>query len=253
MWCTVGDRKHVVFRYTKDGSGEEGPWKYLAGRKGYLQADAANIFDRLYDGQKAEATEVGCWSHARRRLYELLDSDVRVAYPLKLIAQLYRVEDLADRRGLSPPERLALRQRRSKGIVDRYQRWITRTASREPPASALASACRYSLNQWAALTRFLEDSILPLDNNLCEGQIRSLAVGRRNYLFAGSDAGAERAATLYSLLRTCALCGVDSFAYLVGVLGKLASGWPERRIDELLPENWSAARKMASPQAQPVG
>jgi transposase len=252
MWCSVGDRRYVLFRYTRDGTGEEGPWKHLAGREGYLQADAANIFDRLYDGQRARAIEVGCWAHARRKLHELVEVDLRVAYPLKLIAQLYRIEDLADRRGASPPDRLKLRRERSQAIIDRYQRWVADTASREPPASNLAKACAYSANHWEALTRFLQDGILPLDNSRCEQQIRSLALGRRNFLFAGSDAGAENAATLYSLLRTCALHDVDSYAYLVDVLRKIASGWPQHRIDELLPENWSPPAPAVTGTDQPT-
>lgn len=239
MWCHVGDRKHVVFKYAVDGSGEQGPWKHLAGRQGYVHADGANIFDRLYNGGCAEASEVGCWSHARRKYYDLLKSDPRVAYGLQLIGQLYRVEDLADRRQATPEERLVLRQSRSRGITERYRRWLGRTLAKEPPASALAKACSYSVNRWSALTRFLEDGRLPLDTNLCEQQIRSLAVGRRNYLFAGSDAGAERAAVLYSLLRTCALNGVDTFAYLKDVLQKIAEGWSQLRLHELLPENWT--------------
>jgi transposase len=241
MWCSVGDRRYVVFRFAPDGTGEKGPWDYLQGREGYVQADASNVFDRIFEGEGSQATEVGCLAHARRKLHDLLDSDVRVAYPLKLIAQLYQVEDLADRRGLSPPERLELRQQRSAKIADRYHRWLLRTLEVEPPASALAKACSYSLNHWVALTRFLSDGVLQLDNNLCEQQIRSLALGRRNYLFAGSDDGAHHAAVLYSLLRTCALHRVKPFPYLADVLRKLASGWPNSRLDELLPENWSPA------------
>jgi transposase len=252
MWCSVGDRRNVVFRYAKDGSGEEGPWRYLEGRRGYVQADAANVFDRLYNGRKAEATEVGCLAHARRKYYELVDSDVRVAYPLQLIAQVYQVEDLADRRKFSPEERLELRRSRSAPILDRYHRWLLRMSSREPPASVLAKACGYSLKHWEALTRFLQDGILPLDNNLCESQIRSLALGRRNYLFAGSDAGAERSAILYSLMRTCALHRVDAFAYLADILRKLAARWPAKRLDELLPENWSPPPKDPSPETSPA-
>lgn len=238
MWCLVGDRKYAVLLYARDGTGEEGPWRYLEGREGYLQADASNVFDRLYNGDRARAVEVGCWAHARRRLHDLVESDARAAYPLQLIAQLYRIEDLADRRGSTLEQRLGLRRNRSRAIADRYHRWIRRTLENEPPSSALAKACAYSLNHWTALTRFLEEARLALDNNLCELQIRSLAVGRRNYLFAGSDEGAERAAILYSLLRTCALHGIDTFAYLIDLLRKLAGGWPQRRIDELLPENW---------------
>lgn len=251
MWCCVGERKHVFFRYAKDGSGEEGPWRFLEGRRGYVQADAASVFDRLYNGKKGEATEVGCLAHARRKFYELVDTDLRVAYPLKLIGQLYQVEDQADRRRLTAEERLVLRQGRSVPIIGRYQRWLLHTISREPPASALAKACAYSLKNWAALTRFLQDGILPLDNNLCEQQIRSLALGRRNYLFAGSDAGVHRAAILYSLMRTCALHGVDAQAYLTDVLRKLASGWPAKQIDELLPQSWSPSEQDVTAQASP--
>jgi len=256
MWCFVGDEKYVVFKYAPTGSGEDGPWKFLAGREGYLQADAASVFDRLYNGAKAHATEVGCWAHARRKFHALADSDARVAYPLKLISQLYRVEDLADRRGLDAEARQRLRQERALPILERLDRWLQRTIMSEPPASALARACGYSLKQWVALTEFIHDGLLALDNNCCERQIRSLAVGRKNYLFAGSDAGAERAAILYSLLRTAALAGIDTYAYLIKLLERLAAGWPQRRIDELLPENHIPAvqpAETAAPELQPIG
>ncbi len=249
MWCLVGDERYCVFRYARDGTGEEGPWKYLAGREGYVLADASNIFDRLFNGQVAQAVEVGCWSHARRKLHELLESDVRAAYPVKPIGQLYRIEGLADTRGCTPEQRLELRRSRSRGIVERYHRWLHRTLEVEPPESNLAKGCAYSIHHWGALTRFLEDGRLPLDNNLCELQIRSLAVGRRNYLFAGSDAGGEWAATLYSLLRTCALQGIDTYAYFVDLLRKLASGWSQLRIDELLPDLWAAQHPETTPAA----
>ena len=256
MWCFVGDEKYVVFQYAPTGSGEDGPWKFLAGREGYLQADAASVFDRLYNGAKAHATEVGCWAHARRKFYTLTDTDLRVAYPLKLISQLYRVEDLADRRGLDAEAREVLRRERASPILERLDRWLQRTVLSEPPASALAKACGYSLKQWTALTEFLHDGWLPLDNNCCERQIRSLALGRKNYLFAGSDAGAERAAILYSLLRTAALAGIDTYAYLIKLLERLAAGWPQRRIDELLPENHVPAvqpTETAAAEPLPVG
>ena len=249
MWCTVGDRKYVMFRFAPTGSGEDGPWKFLAGRSGYMQADASNIFDRLFNGDRGAATEVGCWAHARRKLYALVDSDVRAAYPLELIGKLYRVESLADRRQLSPQQRRKLRAERSTSLLERLHHWLVRTAAKEPPESALHKACAYSLNHWQALTRFLEDGSLALDNNFCELQIRTLALGRKNFLFAGSDAGAERAAILYSLLRTAAVQGVDTYAYLIDLLEKLAAGWPASRIEELLPENWAAARNSSTPES----
>jgi len=126
------------------------------------------VFDRLYNGAKANATEVGCWAHARRKFHVLADSDTRVAYPLKLISQLYRLEDLADRRGLDAEAREPLRTDRSSPILERLDRWLQRTVMNEPPTSALAKACAYGLKQWVALTEFLGDGLLKLDNNCCE-------------------------------------------------------------------------------------
>lgn len=235
IWCAVGDEQYVGFRYAVTGTGEDGPWRFLAGREGYHQADAAPVYDRIYDGQVANATEVGCWAHARRRFEALRDTDSRVAYPLQLIAQLYRVETLADRRALDAAAREELRQQRSRPILERLTRWITRTSSDEPPESTLAKACAYVVNHQEALLQFLGDGHLPLDNNLCERQLRSVAVGRKNYLFAGSDRAAERAAILYTVVRTAALAKIDVYAYLTRVLTKIAEGWPQSRLDDLLP------------------
>jgi len=243
MWSYVGDEQQVVFRFSPSGSGEDGPWEHLRGRQGYIQADAATVFERLYNGKCASGTEVGCWAHARRKFYNLHDSDPRVAYPLELIGKLYKIERTADARSLCAEARAALRRQRSSGILERLKRWLNKTKGREPPKSLLHKACAYSLNQWEALTRFLEDGHLRLDNNLCELQLRSLAIGRKNYLFAGSDAGAERAAILYTILRTCALQKIDCCSYLLDVIAKLAAGWPAQRIDELLPSAWAAAHR----------
>lgn len=247
VWCHVGDGRDVVFRYAETGTGEEGPWTHLAGRTGYIQADAATVFDRIFNGKKGTAIEVGCLAHARRKLFALKDTDPRVAYGLELFGKVYRVEKEADAKGMTPEERRGLRERKTRAILDRYRKWLTRMVAQEPPASAFHKACAYSLKHWTALTRFLEDGRLKPDNNDCERQIRSLAVGRKNYLFAGSDAGAERAAILYSILRTCALHGVDGFVYLTDVLGKLAARWPHSRIDELLPGNWHPAEAAPEP------
>jgi len=241
MWCYVGDQRDVVFRYTPTGEGATGPWEFLAGRTGYVQADAASVFDRVFNGRVTSAVEVGCWSHSRRKLMELQDTDCRVAYPLKLIARLYRIEHLADAKGLLPDERAALRQERSQPVLDKLKRWLAATHGSEPPASDLAKAVAYMINHWVALTRFVQDGRLKLDNNLCEQQLRAIALGRNNFLFFGSHRAAERAAVLYSITRTCALRGVSPLSYLTDVLRKLAAGWPQSRIDELLPDRWQAA------------
>lgn len=249
MWAHVSEdvaQRVVVFRYAADGTGDEGPWKNLAGRQGYFQADAASIFDRCFDGTVASAVEVGCWAHARRKFFELIETDSRAAIPMKLIAGLYQVERLADVRELDADARRELRQDKSRRILDRLEKWLDDIRGREPPASAMAKAVNYALNHWDALSRFLEHGRLPLDNTLCEQQIRPVAVGRHNYLFVGGDIGGERAATLYSIIRTCALNGVNPVEYLVDVFGKLASNWPNRRIGELTPYGWAKAKKAAN-------
>jgi hypothetical protein len=238
MWCYVGDDRDVLFRYTPTGEGETGPWTFLAGREGYIQADASNVFDRLFNGEVAKAVELGCWSHARRKLVALEETDCRVAYPLKLIARLYRIEHLADARGLAPKARARLRQERSSPVLEKVRRWFAATCASEPPSTELAKAAAYALNHWTALTRFVDDGRISPDNNLCEQQLRDIAQGRKNYLFAGSHGAARRAARLYSLTRTCIQYGVPPERYFTDVLGKLAAGWPETRLDELLPHRW---------------
>jgi transposase len=241
MWSYLGDDRDVVFRYTPTGKGATGPWEFLAGRKGYIQADAANVFDRLFNGQAAAAVELGCWSHGRRRLVALQDTDCRVAYPLKLIARLYRIEHLADARGLTPEGRAEIRRERSRPVLEKLKRWYLATRASEPPSTDLAKAAGYVLNHWEALTRFVEDGRASLDNNLCEQQLRDIALGRKNYLFAGSHDAARRAAALYSLTRTCTQYGVPPLAYFTDVLTKLANGWSVDRLEELLPHRWHAA------------
>lgn len=238
VWAYIGDDRDVLFRYTPTGEGATGPWTFLKGRTGYIQADAANVFDRLFNGAVAQAIEVGCWSHGRRRLVAMRDTDCRVAYPLKLIARLYRVEHLADARGLPPDERLALRQARAAPIVERVFGWAALTRQHEPPSSDLARAAGYLVNHHRALSRFLDDGRLGLDNNVCESQLRDIALGRKNFLFAGSHQAAARAANLYSLTRTCAQYGLPPFEYLADVLRKLANGWSTKRLEELLPHRW---------------
>jgi transposase len=238
MWAYIGDDRDVLFRYTPTGEGATGPWEFLAGRTGYIQADASNVFDRLFDGQAAAAVELGCWSHGRRRLVALQDTDCRVAYPLKLIGRLYRIEHLADARELTPEARAKLRGERSQPVLEKLKRWFVATSQSEPPSSDLAKAAAYPLNHWEALTRFVKDGRVSLDNNLCEQQLRDIALGRKNYLFAGSHDAARRAAALYSLTRTCARYGVPPLPYFTDVLAKLASGWDPDRLEELLPHRW---------------
>lgn len=243
MWCYVGypggtGKRLCAYRYARTGAGADGPWKHLQGQTGYVQADAANVFDRLFNGKVANAIEVGCWAHARRKLHELLESDPRVAKPLQRIAAVYRIEKAARLNDMGPETRLDLRRRKATRHVEWLQKWLKKTSGREPPQSGMGKACRYWLNHWDALTCFLEDGRIELDNTEVERQIRALALGRKNYLFAGSHAAAERSATIYSLLRSCDLADIDATDWMEDVLVRLAGGWPQSRIGELLPHRW---------------
>jgi hypothetical protein len=247
IWAYVGDDRDVLFRYTQTGEGATGPWDFLAGRTGYIQADASNVFDRLFNGRVATATELGCWAHGRRRLVALQDTDCRVAYPLQLIGRLYRIEHLADLHQLPPGARSELRQERSTPVLDKLKRWFGATHASEPPSTELRKAADYVLNHWAALTRFVTDGRVSLDNNVCEQQLRDIALGRKNFLFAGSHEAAKRAAALYSLMRTCAQYGVPPLPYFTEVLAKLARGWDADRLDELLPHRWRLSENAPPP------
>ena len=170
----------------------------------------------------------------------LQDTDCRVAYPLKLIGRLYRIEHLADAQQLTPEARAALRQARSTPVLAKLSHWFVATQQSEPPSTELAKAAAYALNHWTALTRFVADGRVSLDNNLCEQQLRAIALGRKNYLFAGSHDAARRAAALYSLTRTCTQYGVPPLPYFTDVLTTLARGWKAARLAELLLPRWHA-------------
>lgn len=235
IWAYIGDDKDVLFKYTETGEGVTGPWKLLAGRTGYVQADAASVHDRLFNGKVASATEIGCWAHTRRRFVALMDTDCRVAYPLTLIRRMYRLEDLADARRCDVDGRAQIRKERTVPVLEKLHRWLVTTHANEPPRSDLAQASKYALNHWQALTRFVEEGRVDLDNNLCEQQLRDIALGRKNFLFAGSHDAARRMAATYSLTRTCAQHGVPPLPYFTEVLRRLGHGWPVNRLDELLP------------------
>jgi transposase len=230
MWAYLGDQSWVAYDY-RPTRAASGPCAFLGLRAGWVQADAAGAFDPLF--ALGRAKEAGCWSHARRYYVEALETDRRAALAIAWIGQLFEVErEAADK---TSDERLALRQARSRPVVEELGRWIAETSKTTPPKSPLGKALYYAAHQWTPLTRFLEDGRLELHNNACERALRRIAVGRNNWLFAGSDAGGERAAVIYTVLGTCRLRGIDPCAWVRDVLEKLASGWKQARIAELLP------------------
>jgi transposase len=236
IWPYLGDSHHpvVVHHYTPT-RGRDGPAKFLEGYKGYLQADAYSVYDAFFKPARG-LTEVGCMMHMRRYFYKALDSDQeRMGKALHLIAKLYRIEDRA--KGLSAAERFALRQRLSAPVMAKLHAYLLRIREEVLPKSRGARAVRYALNQWEALTRFLEDGDLEIDNGATERVNRDIAIGRTNWTFFGSDEGGKTAAVLMSFIASCKRCRVEPFAWFRDVLSRIAT-YPVHRLTELLPHNW---------------
>lgn len=236
IWPYLGDAHHpvVVHHYTPT-RGRGGPAGFLEGYKGYLQADAYCVYDAFFKPARG-LIEVGCMMHMRRYFYKALDSDAeRMGKALHLIARLYWVEDRA--RGLGAEERLALRQRLSAPVMRKLHAYLLQIREEILPKSPAARAVRYALNQWDALTRFLQDGDLAIDNGATERANRDVALGRGNWTFFGSDEGGKTAAVLMSFIATCKRCRVEPFAWFRDVLARIATH-PVNRLSELLPHNW---------------
>ncbi len=236
LWPHIDMVNNVYFDYTTTRS-REGPEQMLGGYQGYIQADAFNGYDNLYGPGKA--TEVGCWAHARRKFDEALATDpLRANEMLALIAQLYVIEKKAREEHLDAEGTKGLRQKFSQPILEKEIKPLLESWGREVlPKSPIGKAVTYAMNQWEALNRYLENGILSIDNNVSERVIKLVALGRKNWLFSGSDEGAQRAAILYSLIASCKLCAIDPFVYLRDVLERINTH-PANRIEELTPPRW---------------
>lgn len=236
------------YRYSPDRKGEH-PGAHLKHFRGTLQADAYSGWAALYgderddDREGARIKEAACWAHARRPWWDLYLSsgrseDTVAAEALRRIRELYRIEH--EIRGQPPDHRRQQRQARAGPLLEELHDWLEGILARVSRKSALAEAARYSLARWPALTRYVDDGALEIDNNAAERALRGVALGRNNYLFMGSDGGGERAAAMYSLVETAKLNGLDPEAYLRAVLQRIAEH-PINRIDELLP--WNIGRE----------
>lgn len=236
----------VWYKFTPDRSGMH-PQTELKSFTGLLQADAYAGYEKLYVGNTIQ--EVACWAHFRRKIFENhqtsptpLTTDL-----LERIAALYRIE--ADVRGQPPDLRRQRRQEMTRPLIDELRVVIDDALRRLSPKAAMAKALAYGRKRWLALTRFVENGSAEIDNNIAERAMRSIAIGRKNWLFAGSKAGGERAAAIYSVIETAKLNGIKPQAYIADVIEKIANGWPASRWDELMPWNWQPAQQPQIAQA----
>jgi transposase len=248
LWGYVGDEETAAYLYASTGrktaqkKGELGPEDMLKLRSGYTVADASNVFDASF--KRDELIECGCNMHARRYFVKALDGgDQRAALPLAAYKTLYDIEE--DIKESTADVKLAARQARSKPVFDELVAWAKVHQPHEPPTSPMGSALRYLINHQLALGRFLDDGVIPIDNGIVERLHVRAALTRKNFLFAGSDVGGERAAIAFTILGCCALAGVDPFEYLSDVLPQLARRVRLRDLPDLLPARWKAARDTA--------
>ena len=249
LWVLVRDERAwgstappaAFYRYSADRKGEHAE-VLLGSCRGFLHADAYAGFGGLYEPDpatgQARLVEVACWSHARRKLYDVHQATASpiARDALDRIAELFAIEKAI--RGQPSDRRLAVRQERARPLLDELKRFLDTSLGRISSKSSLAQAVRYATSRWDALSRFITDGRLEMSNNAAERAIRPLALGRKNYLFAGADAGGERAAVLYTIIETAKLNGLDPEAYLADILARIADH-PAKRIDQLLPWRWT--------------
>lgn len=239
LWGYCGDRDHpyVCYFYSPDRGGEH-PARHLEGFASFLVVDAYTGYDALF--RTGRIVEILCWAHVRRKFYDSRTTDaVSANTALAWIRKLYDVEDLARDKG--DDERRDLRQRLAVPLLEGFKKWLDDAALKILPASPIGQAISYALKNWPALVRYTEHGFLPIDNNAAERALRCVAVGRKNWEFAGSDEGGRRAAIFYTLVSTCKLHGVDPEAYIADVLERVSTT-PASRIAELFPHNWAKAR-----------
>jgi transposase len=249
LWGYVGDEDTALYLYASTGKkqgqkeGEIGPEDFLAKREGLVVADAAGLYDESF--KRPDLIECGCNMHSRRYFRKALDrGDGRAALPLAAFKKLYDIED--EIRDRTAEEKLAVRQASSKPVHDEIVNWCQAHKLHEPPSSPLGAGIRYLLNHQVALRRFLDDGRVPIDNGIVERLHVRTALTRKNFLFAGSDTGAERAAIAYTVLGSCQLADVNPIEYLADVLPRLAHGVRLRDVPALLPARWKAARTAAA-------
>lgn len=245
----MGRPQWPAFRYTPDWT-KKGPEEFLNGFKGKLQGDGYKGWGAVIK-VNPDALLVACMAHVRRYFKDALDAkEMAAGIPFALIQKLYSIEAKAREGRMTVEERLALRQAESAPVMAALGKWRDEKRGKIRPKQKLGEAWTYLDNQWPRLQHFLSDGALPIDNNFVENQIRPIGLGRKNYLFCGSDDGAERAAIIYTIVATCKIAGAEPWAYLADVLMQLRLRDETAGIDDLLPAAWQA-RQAAAPTDSP--
>ncbi|HEY4752849.1 MAG TPA: IS66 family transposase, partial [Candidatus Limnocylindrales bacterium] len=245
FWVAVAEREHVLFRFSKANDGLV-PAELLKGFKGYVLADASAVYHELYR-REAAITEVGCWAHARRKAFDALSSDEsRALVLIGFIGLLYDAHLLATdpRTGVTDGPR---RKADAAPVIDKLYAWIAAERPKVDDDAPIAKAMNYVVNHKTHLTRFLEDGLLRLDNNLAEAELRREKVGANNWLYCGSDDGAHWNSVVVSLVASCQLHGIEPWAYLRDIL-TLLPAWPVTHALELSPKHWNETRQKPETQ-----
>jgi hypothetical protein len=238
FWTYITDEQpYSVYDFTTSRS-RDGPASFLQGFAGYLHADAFSGYDAIFLDAHSAIQEVACWAHARRKFFDAVRSSPRESHQiLEWVGQLYDIEDRA--RESSAEARLSLRRQEAVPVLDRIERYLAELSCRALPKSALGKAVSYAQNQWQALRRYTEDGRLTIDNNVSERTLRHQAIGRKNWLFLGSQQAGPRAAILFSVLAGAKRHRIEPWAYLHEILLRLHAD--DAQLDEMLPDRWAAA------------
>ncbi|WP_301927827.1 IS66 family transposase [Ferruginibacter sp.] len=236
FWVYHSSVEKLVFFDYQPGRGREGPQQVLKEFKGYLQTDGYSVYD--FFKEKEDITVLHCMAHARRMFYEAQANDAqRSAYALEQFASLYAIERTIKEQQLTHEQSLQLRQQQAVPILQSFGQWMKEEYVQTLPKSTIGKALGYSIERWKELSIYATDAKFNIDNNPVENSIRPVAIGRKNYLFAGSHEAAQRSAMLYSLLGTCKLNGINPFIWLRETLRRIATH-PINKIEELLPQNF---------------
>lgn len=242
MWVTRGifNGKPILLYIYYPGRSAQFLMDYLQDYNGYLQCDGYPGYDGQQKCEDRKITLVGCWAHVRRKFFDVIKASgnsVLARQALKMIKKLYKIEKEARLKSLSADEIKALRQNRSKQIVEDFKTWVDKYAPEVPPTSTLGKAFTYTINEWPKLEVFLENGHIPIDNNFVENAIRPFVLGRKNWLFSGSPRGADSSAGIYSIIETAKANGLEPFRYLHHLFENLPKADTASHYESLLPYN----------------